>query len=133
MLMIRVHSLGIYPPFQAGLPHNDTTYKQCSVMVCTLNNYFCQCFGYVSAEDPSVFLSKPRAHPAPISEGTSPYPTPPSFPSCGKKTQLQGTSTSFWTGRSSEQLGAFWAYLGTQPLLSSNAPKRDLISFSPSH
>lgn len=102
MLMIRVHSLGIYPPFQAGLPHNDTTYEQCSVMVRTLNNYFCQCFGYVSAEDP---------------EGTSPYPTVPSFPSCRKKTQLQGTSTSFWTGRSSKQLGVFWAYLGTRPLL----------------
>ena len=133
MLVIGVHSLGIYPPFQAGLQHNDTTCKHCSVMVCTLNNYFCQCFGYVSAEDSSVFLSMPQAHPVPISEGTSPYPTPPSFPSCGKKTQPQGTRTFFWTGHSSQQPGTFWAYLGTWPLLSSNAPKGDLISFSPSH
>lgn len=35
--------------------------------------------------------------------------------------------------RSLKLPGTFWAYRGTWPVLSSNAPKRDLTNFSPSH
>lgn len=125
MLVIRVHGLGIYPPFQAGLQHNDTTCKHCREMVCNLNNYFCQCFDYVSAEDPSVFLSVPQAHPAPVSEGTCPLTTLHSFTSSGKETQLQGTRTFFWTGLSSKhtfELSHFSAQMCPKETWSTSLP-----------
>lgn len=93
VLVIRVHGLGIYPPFWAGVQHNDITCKHCSIMVCTLNYYFCLCFGYISAEDPSVFLSMPQAHPAPIPEGTGPYLTPLLFPFLWKGNPAAGDQT----------------------------------------